>query len=67
MTDFTETQAEILVDARLLAREGNGQVVEDWALPDAVELADAGWLQRRMLDNGHASWWWTHKPRPQST
>ena len=59
MTEFTETQQEILVNAWLLAREEKGQVVENWALPDAVELAEAGWLERRTLDNGDASWWWT--------
>jgi hypothetical protein len=33
--NLTETQAEILVNAWRLAREGKGQVVEDWAEPDA--------------------------------
>ena len=52
--DCTETQQEILVNAYLLAREGNGQVIEDWAYPDAHELAEAGWLERRfrMTANG---------------
>jgi HK97 family phage major capsid protein len=57
--EFTETQAEILTNAWLLAREGKGQVVTAEALPDTVELAEPGWLERRMEDNGHASWWWT--------
>jgi hypothetical protein len=48
--DFTDTQQEILVNAWLLAREGKGQVVEDWAEPDAQQLADAGWLERRTVD-----------------
>ena len=59
--DFTDTQAEILVNAWALARAGRGQVVEPWALPEAVRLCEAGWLERRMLDNGHASWWWTEQ------
>ena len=59
LTEFTETQQEILTNAWLLAREGKGQVVTAEALPDAVGLADAGWLERRMLDDGDASWWWT--------
>jgi len=31
--EFTELEAEILVNAWLLAREGRGQVVEPWAPP----------------------------------
>ena len=48
--DFTETEQEILVNCWLLAREGRGQVLEPWAEPDAQELADAGWLERRTID-----------------
>jgi hypothetical protein len=60
MTEFTETQAEILVNAWLLAREGKGQVVTAEALPDAVGLADAGWLERRTVDaTGDTCWFWT--------
>jgi len=57
--EFTELEAEILVNAWLLAREGKGQVVEPWAHPEAVRLSEAGWLERKMLDNGDASWFWT--------
>jgi hypothetical protein len=58
--EFTETQQEILVNAWLLAREGKGQVVEDWAEPDAERLCDAGWLERRTVDaNGDIAWFWT--------
>ena len=58
--EFTDTQATILTDAWLLAREGKGQVLEDWAEPDAQELADAGWLERRTVDaNGDTCWFWT--------
>lgn len=57
---FTETQREILTNAWLLAREGKGQVVENWALPDAVELAYAGWLERRTVNaTGDSCWFWT--------
>ena len=58
--EFTDTEAEILVNAWLLAREGKGQVLEDWAEPDAQQLADAGWLERRTVDaNGDTCWFWT--------
>jgi hypothetical protein len=58
--DFTDTQQEILVDAWLLAREGKGEVLEDWAEPDAEELCAAGWLERRTVDaNGDTAWFWT--------
>jgi hypothetical protein len=60
--DFTDTQQEMLVNAWLLAREGKGQVLEDWAEPDAQELADAGWLERRTVDaNGDTCWFWTRQ------
>jgi hypothetical protein len=60
--DFTETEAEILVNAWLLAREGKGQVVEDWAEPDAQHLCDAGWLERRTVDaTGDTCWFWTRE------
>jgi hypothetical protein len=62
LTEFTETQQEILVNAWLLAREGKGQVVTAEALPDAVELADAGWLERRTVDaTGDTCWFWTRQ------
>jgi hypothetical protein len=57
--DFTETQAEILVNAWALSSKGRGQVLEAWAYPDAVELAEAGWLERRTEDDGPSTWWWT--------
>ena len=58
--EFTETQAEILVNCWLLSREGKGQVVEDFALPDAERLCEAGWLERRTVDaTGDAAWFWT--------
>ena len=30
-----------------------------WAYPDAHELAEAGWLERRSEPDGPSSWWWT--------
>jgi hypothetical protein len=58
--EFTDTQAEILVNAWLLAREGKGQVVEDWAEPDAQRLSEAGWLEQRTVDaSGDVCWFWT--------
>jgi hypothetical protein len=58
--DFSETQAEILVNAWLLAREGRGQVVEDWAVPDAERLSEAGWLERRTVDDtDDVAYFWT--------
>jgi hypothetical protein len=60
--DFTDTEAEILVNAWLLAREGKGQVVEDWAEPDAQRLSDAGWLEQRTVDaTGDTCWFWTRE------
>jgi hypothetical protein len=60
--EFTDTQAEILVNCWLLAREGKGQVLEDWAEPDAQQLADAGWLERRTVDaTGDVCWFWTEQ------
>jgi len=57
--DFTDTQQDILFRAWLLARDGNGQVVTDEAIPDAHDLAQQGWLDRRVEPNGDMSWWWT--------
>jgi len=59
--EFSALEGEILVNAWALAHDGRGQVVEPWALPEAVRLSEAGWLERRMLPNGHASWWWTEQ------
>ena len=59
---FTDTQADILTRAWLLAHEGQGQVLEDWAEPDAQQLADAGWLERRTVDaTGDTCWFWTRQ------
>ena len=57
--EFTETQAEILVNAWALSSRDCGQVLMPWAYPDAIELAEAGWLERRSEDDGPSTWWWT--------
>ena len=61
--DFTEPQQEILTNAWLLSRGGNGQVngqvITAEAYPHAHELAEAGWLERRFEPDGETSWWWT--------
>jgi hypothetical protein len=57
--DFTETEKQILYNAWALHLKGAGQVVEDWAVPDAHRLAEAGWLDRKLEQNGDISWWWT--------
>ncbi len=55
--EFTEQQQEILTNAWLLTPKG--QVLEPWAYPDAHELAEQGWLERRFEPDGEMSWWWT--------
>lgn len=57
---FTDTQLEILYHAWLLAHDGGkGQVIEPWAYPDAHDLAEHGWLERREVDDGELAWFWT--------
>ena len=59
---FTDAQQDILFRAWALAREGKGQVLEDWAEPDAQQLADAGWLEQRTVDaTGDTCWFWTEQ------
>jgi hypothetical protein len=60
--EFTDTQQDILARAWLLARDGQGQVLEDWAVPDAEELCEAGWLERRAVDNtDDVAFFWTRQ------
>ena len=56
---FTQAQLEILFNAWALASAGHGQVLAPSAYPDAVELEEAGWLERRPGPEGRSSWWWT--------
>jgi hypothetical protein len=59
--ELTETQKEILFNAWALAREGKGQVLEDWAYPFAHQLHLNGWLDMRTEPDGATSWWWTRE------
>jgi hypothetical protein len=54
--ELNTEQLEILFRARMLATEGRGQVLEDWALEDARELEEHGWLTSHKLDNGDTAW-----------
>jgi hypothetical protein len=58
--EFTEIEEDILVRAWLLARDGKGQVVEDWAMADAKRLREAGWLEARAVnDTDDVAFFWT--------
>ena len=46
--DMTPTQFELLFAAHMLARENRGMVIADEAYPAAHELAEHGWLSRRL-------------------
>ena len=59
--ELTRTQREILFNAWALAREGKGQVLEDWTWPFADQLRRAGWLETRTEPDGATSWWWTRQ------
>lgn len=53
------TQLELLCNAWALASHGRGMVIAPDAYPDAHRLAERGWLERRIEENGDMSWWWT--------
>ena len=58
--DFTDSELEILFRAWRLAQKGRGQVLAPEKYPEAVTLADAGWLERRYVDaTGDWAWFWT--------
>jgi hypothetical protein len=44
-----------------LAAQDCGFVPKPEMLPECERLREAGWLERRMLDNGDASYWWTRE------
>jgi hypothetical protein len=46
--NLNDEQFAILHRARLLGPD-RGQVLEGWAYPDAHELAEQGWLERRFV------------------
>jgi hypothetical protein len=58
-TSFTPRQLDLLFAAWATSKDGNGIAVTDEATPDAHELAEKGWLERRVEPDGDASWWWT--------
>ncbi len=58
MDKFNAVQQDILYRAWVLARDGNGQVVTDEAIPDAHKLAEQGWLERRFAGE-QLCWFWT--------
>ena len=53
---MSERQIALVADAAILAQSGQGMVIEDWAYPEAHELAEAGWLSRRLEADGELSW-----------
>jgi hypothetical protein len=59
--EFTDVQQDLIVAAWATARNGGGIVITDEAIPDAHELAEAGWLERRFQPDGEMSWHWTRE------
>lgn len=57
--DFTETQKGLLFSAWGLATHDRGMVLTDNAVPDADELVEHGWLDRRPLDDGDCAYFWS--------
>jgi hypothetical protein len=58
---MTDEQLTILYRAWVLSHNRAGQVLEPWAYPDAHDLAEQGWLERRFEPDGELSWWWTRE------
>lgn len=56
---FTPTQLDLLTAAWATAKDGNGIAITDEAVPDAEDLLERGWLERRTETSGDDSWWWT--------
>jgi hypothetical protein len=55
-------EQDILARAWLLARDGQGKCSKTGAQPDAEELCEAGWLERRTVDDtGDTAWFWTRE------
>ena len=60
--ELTETQYELLFEAWTISRAESplGMVLRPDAYPDAHELAEQGWLERKFVDPaGAMSWHWT--------
>ncbi len=56
---LTDTQIDLLTTAYALYARGCGMVIADDAYPDAHDLAELGWLERRFEPSGEMSWCWT--------
>ncbi|MGN6169320.1 MAG: hypothetical protein ACTHQQ_14305 [Solirubrobacteraceae bacterium] len=66
--EFAETQLELLhacwalgAGRWALGARGGGVVIADDIYPEAHAPAEAGWLERRIEDDGEMSWWWTRR------
>jgi hypothetical protein len=59
MAELTENELDALFTAHALAAKDCGFVPKPEMLPECERLREDGWLERRMLDNGDASYWWT--------
>jgi hypothetical protein len=59
---WPRSRSHILTRAWLLARDGQGQVLEDWAEPDADQLCEVGRLERRTVnDTDDVAYLWTRE------
>jgi hypothetical protein len=48
------------VECSVSRRHAKGQVLEELAEPDAQQLCEAGWLERRTVDaNGDTAYFWS--------
>ena len=54
---MTETHLELLFGAKMVAP--GGIVIADAVYPQAHELAEQGWLERRSDQDGEPVWHWT--------
>jgi hypothetical protein len=57
--ELTEMQRDLLFAAWATGRDGNGIVIENHAYPDAHDLAELGWLERRFTSECELAWFWT--------
>jgi hypothetical protein len=57
---MTDEQLNILYRAWVLSHNRAGQVLEPWAYPDAHQLCEQGWLDRRIQDDV-VTWWWSDR------
>jgi hypothetical protein len=61
--NLTDTQQDIVVAAWAANRfhNGGGIVIEDWAIPDAHQLSERGWLRHDFTSDGDLMWRWTER------